>query len=365
MHETVDEVGTCRGRRVDRLPLREGREDRSRPIVATGRSHPRRSRRVRRVRIRRRRLPLARRRRGARTCAATDVRGALFTPHCAVDPSGAPDPRHRGRRGRGAGSGSSNAPPSSESIPAGSRPTAASCAADVVVRADRGVHHPVHRPSPRPDPDLLADDRHRTARRRAVGDRSGSPIARRSPTAGTSSSTANARPTVAWRSEDVARRTTGGRPSPRRTTPTGASAICSSPAWSTCSPRSPGHRITHHWGGPIGVPRDWHCSVTFDPATGLAAAGGYVGDGVATTNLAGRTLADLITGSELRRSSRFRGSAIARRDGSRSRCDGQASTSAAGRPPWRTGRRPAPTARVGSGARCSRRCCVVDRVQPG
>ncbi len=56
-------------------------------------------------------------------------------------------------------------------------------------------------------------------------------------------------------------------------------------------------RITHHWGGPVGVPRDWHCSVTFDRATGLATAGGYVGDGVSTTNLAGRTLADLITGS--------------------------------------------------------------------
>jgi hypothetical protein len=45
------------------------------------------------------------------------------------------------------------------------------------------------------------------------------------------------------------------------------------------------------------VPRDWHCSVTFDRPTGLATAGGYVGDGVSTTNLAGRTLADLITGS--------------------------------------------------------------------
>lgn len=55
-------------------------------------------------------------------------------------------------------------------------------------------------------------------------------------------------------------------------------------------------RITHRWGGPLGVPRDWHASVGLDRATGLAWAGGYVGDGVATTNLAGRTLADLITG---------------------------------------------------------------------
>jgi glycine/D-amino acid oxidase-like deaminating enzyme len=53
-------------------------------------------------------------------------------------------------------------------------------------------------------------------------------------------------------------------------------------------------RITHHWGGPLGVPRDWFTSVGLDRATGLAWAGGYVGDGVAASNLAGRTLADLV-----------------------------------------------------------------------
>ncbi len=52
--------------------------------------------------------------------------------------------------------------------------------------------------------------------------------------------------------------------------------------------------ITHRWGGPLGVARDWHASVGLDRITGLAWAGGYVGDGVSTTNLAGRTLADLI-----------------------------------------------------------------------
>ena len=52
--------------------------------------------------------------------------------------------------------------------------------------------------------------------------------------------------------------------------------------------------ITHSWGGPLGVPRDWCASVGLDRATGLAWAGGYVGDGVSTTNLAGRTLADLV-----------------------------------------------------------------------
>lgn len=56
--------------------------------------------------------------------------------------------------------------------------------------------------------------------------------------------------------------------------------------------------ITHRWGGPLGVPRDWFSSVGLDRPTGLAWAGGYVGDGVSTTNLAGRTLADLITENE-------------------------------------------------------------------
>ena len=59
-----------------------------------------------------------------------------------------------------------------------------------------------------------------------------------------------------------------------------------------------GAHITHRWGGALGAPRDWHCSVLFDREAGTAAAGGYVGDGVGTSNLAGRTLADLITGHE-------------------------------------------------------------------
>ena len=56
--------------------------------------------------------------------------------------------------------------------------------------------------------------------------------------------------------------------------------------------------VTHTWGGPLGVPRDWHAGVSFDRDTGVAQAGGYVGDGLSTTNLAGRTLADLITGTD-------------------------------------------------------------------
>ncbi len=55
-------------------------------------------------------------------------------------------------------------------------------------------------------------------------------------------------------------------------------------------------RITHSWGGPLGVPRDFFSSVSFDEATQMAFAGGYVGDGVTMTNLAGRILSDLVTG---------------------------------------------------------------------
>ena len=59
-----------------------------------------------------------------------------------------------------------------------------------------------------------------------------------------------------------------------------------------------GVKITHKWGGPLGVPRDWFSSVGSDRGTGFAWGGGYVGDGVSTANLAGRTLADLITGTD-------------------------------------------------------------------
>ena len=59
-------------------------------------------------------------------------------------------------------------------------------------------------------------------------------------------------------------------------------------------PAVSGARVTHAWGGPLGIARDWWASVDFDPATGLGRCGGYVGDGVTTSNLGGRTLADLV-----------------------------------------------------------------------
>ncbi|NEM90446.1 NAD(P)/FAD-dependent oxidoreductase [Galbitalea soli] len=63
-------------------------------------------------------------------------------------------------------------------------------------------------------------------------------------------------------------------------------------------PQARSAAVTHRWGGPLGVPRDWHAHVSFDPDTRIGRAGGYVGDGLSTTNLAGRTLADLVTGAE-------------------------------------------------------------------
>ncbi|MGB3148642.1 MAG: FAD-binding oxidoreductase [Paracoccaceae bacterium] len=56
--------------------------------------------------------------------------------------------------------------------------------------------------------------------------------------------------------------------------------------------------IDHAWCGVLGVPRDWCATVGFDRDTGIGWAGGYVGVGVSTSNLAGRTLADLSLGRE-------------------------------------------------------------------
>jgi len=56
--------------------------------------------------------------------------------------------------------------------------------------------------------------------------------------------------------------------------------------------------VSHRWGCFFAAPRDWSMGVVFDRATGLAQAGGYSGHGVVASSLAGRTLADLITGAE-------------------------------------------------------------------
>ncbi len=61
-------------------------------------------------------------------------------------------------------------------------------------------------------------------------------------------------------------------------------------------PAAASTHVEHAWAGVLGVPRDWSATIGFESSSGLGWAGGYVGTGVATTNVAGRTLADLVTG---------------------------------------------------------------------
>ena len=63
-------------------------------------------------------------------------------------------------------------------------------------------------------------------------------------------------------------------------------------------PATRGAGIDHVWSGVLGVPRDWAATVGLDRETGIAWGGGYVGTGVTSTNLAGRTIADLILGDD-------------------------------------------------------------------
>lgn len=56
--------------------------------------------------------------------------------------------------------------------------------------------------------------------------------------------------------------------------------------------------IAHAWCGVLGVHRDWSASITYDPSTGIGAASGYVGSGLTTTNVAARTLRDLVLGDD-------------------------------------------------------------------
>jgi glycine/D-amino acid oxidase-like deaminating enzyme len=63
-------------------------------------------------------------------------------------------------------------------------------------------------------------------------------------------------------------------------------------------PEAAKYPIDHAWCGVIGVPRDWCATVGLDRDTGLGWAGGYVGTGVSTSNLAGQTLAELALGRD-------------------------------------------------------------------
>ena len=63
-------------------------------------------------------------------------------------------------------------------------------------------------------------------------------------------------------------------------------------------PATKAYAVDHAWCGVLGVPRDWCATVGLDTASGIGWAGGYVGVGVSTSNLAGRTLADLAMGRQ-------------------------------------------------------------------
>jgi glycine/D-amino acid oxidase-like deaminating enzyme len=63
-------------------------------------------------------------------------------------------------------------------------------------------------------------------------------------------------------------------------------------------PSLAGIGFTHAWGGPLGMPRDWMPTVAFDRSSRIGTARGYTGQGVATTNLAGRILANLMLGKQ-------------------------------------------------------------------
>ncbi|WP_025129087.1 FAD-binding oxidoreductase [Pseudomonas sp. PH1b] len=53
-------------------------------------------------------------------------------------------------------------------------------------------------------------------------------------------------------------------------------------------------RITHSWGGNLGMSRHFKPHMLCDRRKGIALSGGYGGEGVGASNLGGRTLADLI-----------------------------------------------------------------------
>lgn len=64
----------------------------------------------------------------------------------------------------------------------------------------------------------------------------------------------------------------------------------------TLFPQLAGVRISHGWGGNLGMARGFHPQIVVDRERGILQAGGYGGEGVGASNLAGRTMAALIGG---------------------------------------------------------------------
>ena len=243
------------------------------------------------------------------TCSA-----ATYTPHCAaIHPARlvrglAAAVERRGRHDHERTPVTAHRPPGACDTPRGT------VRAPIVVRATEGYTPRLPGLRRAIAPGLLADDRDRAAAGVVLGRGSGWRGARRSPTTGTSSSTASAPPTTGSRSAAAARRTTSARRSRpafdrdaaglRRAAP--RSLVELFPALGDVADHPRVGRPARHRRA-TGAPR----SASTGPP-GSAWAGGYVGDGVGTTNLAGRTLADLIRGSDTELTG-CRGSATARR----------------------------------------------------
>ena len=131
---------------------------------------------------------------------------------------------------------------------------------------DRGLHGPAARPSAGRRAGVLADHRHRAAARRRSGTRSG--CAQRE-------TFSDHRHLIVYgqRSAD-GRMVFGGRGAPYHFGSRIAAGYDRVPAgvrraaarrWSSCSRCCATPRITHRWGGPLGIARDWHASVGLDP----------------------------------------------------------------------------------------------------
>ena len=62
----------------------------------------------------------------------------------------------------------------------------------------------------------------------------------------------------------------------------------------TLFPQTEGTRISHRWGGPVGIARDRMPTVWTDEGNGAVHAAGYAGDGVALSHLAARVITSLV-----------------------------------------------------------------------
>jgi glycine/D-amino acid oxidase-like deaminating enzyme len=58
-------------------------------------------------------------------------------------------------------------------------------------------------------------------------------------------------------------------------------------------------KFEYRWGGPVALTRRWQSYLNYNPITGQAAIGGYVGDGVTLSYLVAKTLAQMINGEKV------------------------------------------------------------------